>query len=292
MNAGNPGSSYIWSTGATTQAINVFTSGTYWVDVTYRGCEGSDTVEVIFADTPSSAFIAGSPVCKVDTSTITYTGDASASAAYTWDFDGGTVISGGGEVPYEISWSTDGDMNISLIVEENGCVSSESVVTVTVNPLPPVPTISQNGNVLASSSTSGNQWYFNGVPIGGATQQFYTATQSGFYQVEVTDINGCSSVSDPLDIITDISDAEEKGTINIYPNPAKGTLFVAVNNIDAGELRIELLDITGRVVYNEEHEQKKESFISKIDISAFDEGIYVVRVRYAVSVITEKVNIW
>ena len=49
LNAGNAGSSYQWSTGATAQQINVTTTGTYWVKVTNAGgCYSMDTINVNF----------------------------------------------------------------------------------------------------------------------------------------------------------------------------------------------------------------------------------------------------
>ncbi len=47
LNAGNPGALYTWSTGDSVQAIQVNTSGTYWVEVTTaNGCVASDTVQI------------------------------------------------------------------------------------------------------------------------------------------------------------------------------------------------------------------------------------------------------
>jgi hypothetical protein len=46
LNAGNPGASYLWSTGATIQIINVTTSGKYWVKVSLNGKQVSDTVTI------------------------------------------------------------------------------------------------------------------------------------------------------------------------------------------------------------------------------------------------------
>ena len=54
LDAGNPGASYLWSTGAMTQTITVGYLGnpsdTYFVDVTMNDCNGSDTVVVNFTD--------------------------------------------------------------------------------------------------------------------------------------------------------------------------------------------------------------------------------------------------
>src|SRR5436190_2808264 len=86
-----------------------------------------------------------------------------------------------------------------MVMTRNG--STCAPTTVTVNPAPPTPTITpggpttfnQGGNVtLTSSSATGNQWYLDGNPIGGATSNTYVATVGGDYTVIVT-TTGCSS---------------------------------------------------------------------------------------------------
>jgi hypothetical protein len=81
---------------------------------------------------------------------------------------------------------------------------------VTVNPIPATPTISAGGpttfcaggNVtLTSSSATGNQWFLNSNPIGGATNQQYVATATGNYTVTVT-ASGCSSAPSSATTVT------------------------------------------------------------------------------------------
>jgi hypothetical protein len=62
---------------------------------------------------------------------------------------------------------------------------------ITVYPTPPFPTITQNGYTLTSSPAAGYQWQFNNVDIAGATNQTYTATQTGYYTVVIADSSGC-----------------------------------------------------------------------------------------------------
>jgi hypothetical protein len=50
LDAGNPGATYLWSTGATSQTITVSTSGTYSVTVTNAGGSGFDAVNVTVLD--------------------------------------------------------------------------------------------------------------------------------------------------------------------------------------------------------------------------------------------------
>jgi hypothetical protein len=79
----------------------------------------------------------------------------------------------------------------------NGCTSTSSV-TVTVNPLPVVTlsgsnTLCSNDSVVLTGSSGGtSQWYLNGVAISNATNNTYTATASGVYNMIKTNVSGCS----------------------------------------------------------------------------------------------------
>ncbi|HEX8151471.1 MAG TPA: IPT/TIG domain-containing protein, partial [Thermoanaerobaculia bacterium] len=75
-------------------------------------------------------------------------------------------------------------------------------------------TFCSGGSVtLSSSSASGNQWYLNGNPIGGATAQAYAATATGAYTVVVT--NGCPSAP--------------SSATNVTVNPAPSTPTITPN---------------------------------------------------------------
>jgi hypothetical protein len=90
----------------------------------------------------------------------------------------------------------------AVTVTVEGCTSPAGTVSVTVNPVPAVPTISGTNVIcpnatttLTSSAASGNQWYKGTEPISGATGQTLTVTQAGSYWVEVRNANGCTAAS-------------------------------------------------------------------------------------------------
>jgi photosystem II stability/assembly factor-like uncharacterized protein len=91
----------------------------------------------------------------------------------------------------------------------------------------PAPVVTANGNVLSSSSATGNQWYFNGVLIPGATNQQFTANNPGIYTVIVTQNNCSSSVSNGVTItITALPDINPLSKeVFIYPNPVFSDQF-------------------------------------------------------------------
>lgn len=60
LDAGNPGSGYLWSTGAVTQTLPVSISGTYWVNVSNFCGSDSDTIDVsVFVGITESFVTAG-----------------------------------------------------------------------------------------------------------------------------------------------------------------------------------------------------------------------------------------
>ncbi|MSP70339.1 MAG: T9SS type A sorting domain-containing protein, partial [Bacteroidetes bacterium] len=75
LNAGNIGASYAWSTSATSQTINVSTTGPYSVLVTdVNGCSDADTMNVTINPLPTVTATASSNVVCVDDAVIALTG--------------------------------------------------------------------------------------------------------------------------------------------------------------------------------------------------------------------------
>jgi hypothetical protein len=115
-----------------------------------------------------------------------------------------------------------------------GCSDTKSA-NVTINAIPAKPTITPGGPTtfasggsvtLNSSSATGNQWYLNGNPIGGATNSSYVANAGGNYTVVVT-TNGCSSP------------ASDAATVTICPN---SSIVTNANDSGPGSLRQAILD--------------------------------------------------
>ncbi|HHH54933.1 MAG TPA: hypothetical protein ENK91_14820, partial [Bacteroidetes bacterium] len=109
-------------------------------------CGRSDTIceTVTVIPAPNSPFIVQDTICLTSEDTIIYTGIASDTAEYTWNFSGGTDSSPLGpddQGPHYISWSSPGTKIISLIVNEGGCESELTVDTVEVVEPPQMPTV-------------------------------------------------------------------------------------------------------------------------------------------------------
>ncbi len=82
LNAGNPGSTYLWSNGMTTQTIGVTASGTYWVVASAGGCSQSDTMNVNFSPVPVVSLGSDTVLCPLEQITLNA---QNAGAVYLWN---------------------------------------------------------------------------------------------------------------------------------------------------------------------------------------------------------------
>ncbi|MCF8219111.1 MAG: PKD domain-containing protein [Bacteroidales bacterium] len=95
----------------------------------------TDTVCITVYPAPSADFsISDSNLCAGDSLTLNYTGNAPASASYSWNIEGTTL---NGQGPHSIQFAQSGAKNISLTVSDS-CISPQNTKTVEVHPLPSI----------------------------------------------------------------------------------------------------------------------------------------------------------
>ena len=134
--------------------------GTNNILVTYEEgtCVYNASIIINVFPQPTADFTATQSICLDETSTLTYTGDASSDANYTWDFNGGTATPGAGIGPHEVGWQDGGIYAISLTVEENGCTSEMTTQNVEVDTPLPKP------EITCDASTSSIEFFWQQVP--------------------------------------------------------------------------------------------------------------------------------
>ena len=171
------GSSYLWSNGLSDTQMQVTHSGKYWVQVSYAGCMGSDTVEVTGIQEPGVTLGTDTTICSSIPARI---GMEVPGAVYLW--------STGATTPYILVSATDAYW---LQVDLQGCVTAD---TTQVTAVPdPVVDLGPDRDIcpeeeLMLNAGEGASFRWNT----GETTQLYTATEGGYYSVRVTSQYGCS----------------------------------------------------------------------------------------------------
>lgn len=173
---------YLWSSGQTTQAATLSSTGTYTVTVTAsNGCTASVMHTLVVHPNPQPAITGNVVICKGDTTVLTAT---SGMSQYVWSNQATTG---------SISTTTAGMYTVT-ITDTNGC-SASTFIPVTVNALP-VPAITGPLSIcdgqVASLSVGAYSAYLWST---GSLSSSITTTLPGTYTVTVKDQNGCTSTA-------------------------------------------------------------------------------------------------
>ena len=169
------------------------------------------------------------------------------------------------------------------VVVDDGETSVTGEITVVVNAIPEQPTISQNGAVLVSSSSDGNQWYDSNGMIPGANAQSYTPTSTDNYYVIVTSGAGCES--EPSDsyyfIYTGLIEFKEDQKVNIYPNPYDEQFTLDYTLSSRSDVHVYLYNSFGQMlsVIEEDNSKLAGNYRLLIDASRYNTGIYYLKIE-------------
>jgi hypothetical protein len=159
-------------------------------------------------------------------------------------------------------------------------------------------------NTLTSNYPNGNQWFFNGEKIEGATSQTIQPQQSGIYAVEVS-AHGCATSSQveftipvkeeevtPAPGEEEMPKPEEENElpappveevsfyniISISPNPFSGTAMIQVSNSFKNVTKVRVMNAVGQVLQYVTLEQTEGKKIGYIRLENHPSGVYLVQI--------------
>ena len=288
LDAGPNYSSYLWSSGETTQSIVANTTGDYDVIVSNGTCStSSNPAQVSVISYPNI------PIITANGPTTFCLGD---SVVLSSNITSGNLWSNGG-TEQSITVLTSDVFTVS--VSNGSCVSNSQTMTVTVNPNPTIntqPTSTQvnigNQAIFTTSANGGTfQWQVNSGAgfqditnsgqFSGATTNTLTVSNTSMsnntnqYRCVVTS-NNCSATSNEatLTVINNVglSEVDSINNIEIYPNPTSNSVIVRFNNNILGS-KYEIVDNTGRIVLSGLLLDENQI----IDLNTFSSGIYSFR---------------
>ncbi|MFN0213840.1 MAG: T9SS type A sorting domain-containing protein, partial [Saprospiraceae bacterium] len=281
LDAGNPGATYAWSNGSTTQTISVNTANSYTVTVTNAtGCSAVKTVNVNLNPAPVVNLPASEAIC--------------AGASVT--------LNPGSPVGFNVLWSngastqtiTVGAAGTYSVTVTNllGCsTTDETVVTVNQHPvvnlgLDTTICVSQTPwTISAGANFSIYRWSTS------ATTSSIEVVESGSYFVTVTDINGCTGSDDvfvEVEICSGTKSPGISGTINIFPNPTSGLVNLEMVQFEPADYQVTVFNIQGQLSLSEQMTIHSDQQIVQMDMNSFAQGTYLVKVSSSKGVLVHR----
>lgn len=261
-------------------------TGEQWISVEYTDTLGCSTLESTFfpvAVNPlpdTIGVITGEPVVCAGSTGISYFVEPDSNAvSYNWTLPQGcSIASGSGTNSIQVNFentATSGNITVQA-ANDCGVGGISPPFFVEVNPVPPRPVISLQGDTLNSSAPFGNQWYKDGNMLPNATSQFYIIDPfiSGFFWTQVT-MEGCVSDTSNHIYFSAVGCSEaQKSLLSLYPNPVTRQLTLVPGHLAQGEKSIEISNSDGSMILVTRTAQDK----IVLDVEGYPAGMYVVKV--------------
>lgn len=284
LDAGNPGSLYLWCDGSTTQMATLNFSGTCAVMVIdTNGCANSDTITVIINTPPTVTVTAPNdslcPAQPAMTLTLSPTGGTLS----------GPGISGNTFTAFNAG---PGTHTINYVYTDgNGCSGSDSTM-ITVFPIVNVNLSTSastvcldDANVTLTGTPAGGTYTGTGVS-GSSFDPSVAGTGTFTLTYTVTDTNNCnfatvSTVS--VNACVGITEYASNSGISLFPNPSNGNVTISLDAASS----VMIFNTIGEAVMSMQLAQGNHT----IDLTNFSEGIYFVRAQNANGASTQRLVI-
>ncbi len=277
LDAGNPGHTYLWNDGTTTQTKSVSASGTYYVTVTnIANCKGSDTVIATINPNPVVNLGNDTTICHNVTLSLNA---GNPGATYLWS---------NGTTAQTLGVNTPGNYSV-VVTDANACTGTDNInITVTNPPSGTINAVYGSAatytfNVLSPQNVTGYTWNFgDGSPLASGASVQHTYTANGIYTVSVS-LGGACSDSIKQTRTVDVFDAggtsiphiEQDKDLVLYPNPAKDVVIIENRN-NLKMKQITVYNVVGQVLSSTKADSGDKH---KLNTTAFASGIYTLRIE-------------
>lgn len=266
-------SNYAWSNiGTLTNAAianplaSPIVQTTYIVTGTSTGCTATDAVVVKLAYALTADAGNDKAICKGESTVL----DGFGGGSYAWS-NATTLSSAAVATPVATPTTTS---TYVLTVTSGSCTDTDAMVVTVYSPIKP--SIVKKNDTLIAPIAVGYQWYQNGKPMIDAINASIKVYTSGNYAVEIEDANGCTIVSDEVNVtLTAINEGvtvTPNQSIKLYPNPVKQ--FLTIEQANKNIYSVSLYSIGGQQIL---HKEMLQNQIEQIDMSQLSKGIYIIK---------------
>ncbi len=186
-----------------------------------------------------------------------------AGQQYEWYFKGTPI---GGATNQNLTAQQSGEYSV-IMTFEDGCAMESFPVTVCI-PYSFITRDDETGVLFANPPVAqAYQWYYDSIPLSQEDLNVFIPDSSGIYRVEVTDFEGCTSISEgfAVDKITGLPEAHYG--ISVYPNPVHDKLYISMPDGQRADA----------IIYNMSGSRLVETSLTgtaNIDLRTFSSGTY------------------
>lgn len=317
--------------GATQSTYTITQPGVYHVVASPEMCLGSSNstaanpiVAVLDANcentNPAAPVIAGDTMlCPNTNGTATVTNNQTYDT-YQWYFkywflnDEFQPIEGATSASFTYDWFTYDQALFKLVVTLDGQTYESNTIQIDSWNWTPLTIVSTLGEGITVNPDNGNfmmcegetvenvineffvnvQWYKDGQPIEGATQNNYTITEPGSYYataspsicVNFTNSTATQPIVAALDpeCALNVNNPAGNNNITLYPNPATSVINISLPSNTAIN-HYDVIDITGKTLLSGE----VSSASATVNISSLAQGSYIVKLTGANTQVTKMV---
>ena len=263
--------------GATAVSGNITVAGN---NTCGNGPASTFAVTVNPVPAPAGTITGSASVC-VGATGVTYSVPTiNGATSYIWTVPAGAIITSGATTKnIVVTFGPSAGSGVITVKGTNTCGNGtvSPNFNVTMSSIPAAPIVTVSGNVLTSSAPTGNQWYFEGTAIPGATGKNYTViSNTGYYWCVVT-LNGCSSpISNKVWLVITGQQEVQGSNFSIYPVPNDGKFTVSITSAVQESYSILVYNQLGSNIFELSDVQVNGTFEKQIDLRPVANGIYTV----------------
>lgn len=281
---------YLWDASAASQTTSTATglsAGTYMLTVTDSiGCFAIATLTLL--DPPT--------MNVTNTSTnVNCTGANSGTAVATVNggVPGYSYLWSNGQMTNQLMNAAAGTYTLS-VTDASGCVLTNTVI-LTEPATAFSANVLDNGDGTATANASGGvapYTYMWDPSTGNQTTMMATGLIAGsVYYVVVTDANGCSEViSFQAVALLDLSSIDNISSLNMFPNPTSGNVFVDLNLEAQADVQIKITTVTGQTIMTHQFNQAQNSKF-ELETAQLPTGVYMVKFTIGADELTKRLII-
>jgi hypothetical protein len=243
---------------------------------TSTNCKDSVTKFISISSSLKPSISGDSNVCQGET--IAYSTSSSNKFTNKWFVKNGAIIGPDNTYTLSVKWDNIGGGEVKVVQTNNETIETDSTsLSVVIDLVPPKPTITRTGMKLISSAVVGNQWYINKSKLTGETGREITPQEEGTYNVDATNNNCKSEISNDYDFSFSSADNQGECISEINPNPASSELSIISSDMCGDLISIQIFNSEGQLCTSRKKSENRNVIRIEFDCSS---GVYFAKLKF------------